>query len=53
MSCDDLEGWDKEEGREEMEGGSRWRGYGDMCMHMADSFCCVTLTQYCEEIILQ
>ena len=26
------------------EGGSRGRGYGDICMHMADSLCCTTET---------
>ena len=31
---DHLEGWDREGGRE-MQG----RGYGDICMHMADSLC--------------
>ena len=35
--CDDLEGQDREEGREAQEG-------GDMCMHMADSFCYATET---------
>ena len=37
MLCDDLEGWDREDGREAEEG-------GDMCMHMADSLCCATET---------
>ena len=41
MLCDDLEGWDREDGRE---GGSRGRGYGDMCVHMADSLCRATET---------
>ena len=37
MFCDDLEGWDREDGREALEG-------GDMgtYMHMADSLCCAT-----------
>ena len=26
------------------EGGSRGRGHGDICMHMADSLCCTTET---------
>ena len=26
------------------EGGSRGRGYGDVCLHMADSLCCATET---------
>ena len=30
--CDHLEGWGKE-------GDARGRGYGDMCIHMADSLC--------------
>ena len=40
MLCDDLEGWDREDGREAQEG-------GDMgtCMHMADSLCCATETK--------
>ena len=40
MLCDDLEGWDMEDGREAQEG----RVYGDMCMLMADSLCCATET---------
>ena len=32
--CDDLEGWDGG-----WEGGSRGRGYGDICIRIADSFC--------------
>ena len=35
MLCDDIEGW---------EGGSRGRGFGDICMHMADSLCYTTET---------
>ena len=34
MLCNDLEGWDREGGRETQE-----RGYGDTCMHMDDSLC--------------
>ena len=34
--CDHLEGWDREGGRE-MQGGGR--GYGDICIHTADSLC--------------
>ena len=34
--CDHLEGWDREGGRE---GDARGRGYGDMCIRMADSLC--------------
>ena len=37
MLCDDLEEWDKEDGRE-----ARGRGYGDVYVHVADSLCCVT-----------
>ena len=39
MLCDDLEGWDREVG-----GGLKRGGYGDMCVHMADSLCCATET---------
>ena len=35
MLHDDLEGWDREEGRE---------GNGDIYMHMADSLCFTTET---------
>ena len=41
MLCHDLEGWDKEGGRE---GDPRGRGCGDICMHMAGSLCCTTET---------
>ena len=37
MLCDDLEGWDREDGREAQEG-------GDTGMFMADSPCCATET---------
>ena len=30
MLCDHLEGWNRESSR---------RGYGDICMHIADSLC--------------
>ena len=30
MLCDDVEGWDREGGRE---------GIGDICIHIADSVC--------------
>ena len=33
MLCDDLEGWDREGGREAQEG----RGYGDICIPIARS----------------
>ena len=39
MLCDDLEGWDREDGREAQEGGDM-----EKCMHMADSLCCTTET---------
>ena len=35
MLCDDLEGW---------EGGLKGRGYGDKCIHKADSTCCTAET---------
>ena len=37
MLCHDLEGWDREGGKEAQEG-------GDICMHMADSLCCTRET---------
>ena len=40
MLCDDLEGWDREDGREAQEGGDN----GYICMHMADSLWCTTET---------
>ena len=39
MLCVDLEGWDREDGREAQEGGDM-----ETCMHMADSLCCTTET---------
>ena len=39
MLCDDLEGWDREDGRR-----LKREGYGDMCMYMADSLCCAIET---------
>ena len=39
MLCDDLERWDREDGREAQEGGI-W----NMCMHMSDLLCCATET---------
>ena len=38
MLCDDLEGWDRESGREAQE-------RGDICILIADSLCCVSF--YC------
>ena len=40
MLCNDLEGWDREDGREAQEGGDM----GTVCMHMADSLCYATET---------
>ena len=40
MLCDDLEGWDREGGREMQEGGDM----GIICMHTADSLCCTRET---------
>ena len=37
MLCDDLEGWDREGGREMQEG-------GDICIRIADSLCCIAET---------
>ena len=40
MLCDHLEGWDREGGREVgREGDERGRGYGNICIHIADSLC--------------
>ena len=39
MLCNDLEGWDREGGRE-----TKREGIGDIGMHIADSFCCTTET---------
>ena len=36
--------WPREVGYRGWERGSRGRGYGDICMHMADSFCCTIET---------
>ena len=50
MLCDDLEGWDRESGREAQEG-------GDMgiyvCIWLIYFVVQQKLTQHCEEIILQ
>ena len=35
MLCDHLEGWDRKDGR----GDARGRGYGDICICIADSLC--------------
>ena len=36
MLCDHLEGWVMEGGRE---GDARGKGYGDICIRIADSLC--------------
>ena len=46
-TCGDLEGWDRAREREAQEG-------RDMCLLMADSYCCRAKTNtYCTEIIFQ
>ena len=46
MLCDHLEGWDREGGRE---GDARGRGYGGICIHIADSLFCTAETKRSEE----
>ena len=41
MFCHDL---DRDMGQGGCEGGSRGRGYGDICMHMTDLLCCARET---------
>ena len=41
MLCDHLEGGDREGGRE---GDARGRGYGDICIRIADSLYCTAET---------
>ena len=41
MLGDHLEGWDREGGRE---GDARGRGYGDICIRIADSVCYTVAT---------
>ena len=41
MLFDHLEGWDREGGRV---GEARERGYGDICIRMADSLCYTAAT---------
>ena len=50
MLCDDLEGWDKEGGREAQEGGDVGIY---VCIWLIHFFVQQKLTQYCEAIILQ
>ena len=51
MLCDHLEGQDREGGRE---GDARGRGYGDICIRIADSLCYTAESkQQCKAIILK
>ena len=50
MLCDDLEGWDREDGREAQEGGDMGKY---VCIWLIHFGVQQKLTQYCEEIILQ
>ena len=38
--------WPRGEGQGGCEGGSRGRGYGDICIHIADSLCSTAETQH-------
>ena len=51
MLCDDLEGWDREGGREAQEGGGDMGIY--VCIWLIHFVVQQKLTQYCEAIILQ
>ena len=48
--CDDLEGWDREGGRETQEGGDMGTR---VCISLIRFVVQQKLTQYCEAIILQ
>ena len=48
--CDDLEGWDREDGREAQEGGDMGTC---VCIWLIRFVVQQKLTQYCEAIILQ
>ena len=48
--CDDLEGWDRENGREAQEGGDMGTC---VCIWLIHFVVQQELTQYCEAIILQ
>ena len=50
MFCDDLEGWDREDGREAQEGGDMGTC---VCIWLIPFVVQQKLTQYCEAIILQ
>ena len=52
MLCDDLEGWDREDGREVQEGGDEGI-WGRVCIWLIRFVVQQKLTQYCEAIILQ
>ena len=48
LLCDDLEGWDREDGREAQEGGDMGTY---VCIWLIHSVVQQKLTQYCEAII--
>ena len=50
MLCDDLEGWDREDGREAQEGGDMGTR---VCIQLIRFVVQQKLTQYCEAIIPQ
>ena len=50
MLCDQLEGWDREGGRE---GDGRGKRYGDICICITDFVIKQKLTHHCKAIILQ
>ena len=50
MLCDDLEGWDREDGREAQEGGDTRTC---VCIWLVRFVVQQKLTQYCEAVILQ
>ena len=50
MLCDDLEGWDREGGREAQEGGDMGTC---VCIWLTHFVVQQKLTRYCEAIILQ
>ena len=50
MISDDLEGWDKEDGREAQKGGDMGTC---VCIWLIRFFVQQRLTQYCEAMILQ
>ena len=50
LLCDDLEGWDREDGREAQEGGDMG---SCVCIWLISFVVQQKLTRYCEAIILQ